>query len=244
MEFVPTTASTTPPQRGNGQQKKELVESQAVPRVDTAENEEVCQRQTIMCNFCGLLIICTQRFSWHQRRRLVQPSPKPVLVRVFKAEDQQRQKFLRLCPPHSHRYFLLLLNDTWVIDQTCLEANIFFQSRPLTDLDSALREFRSSTAASRENLSNSRTDLSIAAVRASIASRWIYCYIIYNILLWTIIRIISQTVLLPFTASIIIVIIPVIGGKCVIMVLVKYVANILKKNNTHDSNKKRQLNEQ
>merc|ERR1719237_174090 len=47
----------------------------------------------------------------------------------------------------------------------------FSQSRPLTDLDSALREFRSSTAASRENLSNSRSDLSIAAVRASIASR-------------------------------------------------------------------------
>ena len=60
----------------------------------------------------------------------------------------------------------------------------------------------------------------------------------------SLIRIISQTVLLLFTASIIIVIIPVIGGKCVIMVLVKYVANILKKNNTHDSNKKMQLKEQ
>jgi len=47
----------------------------------------------------------------------------------------------------------------------------FYQSRPLSDLDSALREFRTTTAASRENISNSRTDLSIASVRASLASR-------------------------------------------------------------------------
>ena len=69
----------------------------------------------------------------------------------------------------------------------------FPQSRPLSDLDSALREFRTTTAASRENISNSRqnkkqtnkkirqtknlsksrTDLSIASVRASLASRWV-----------------------------------------------------------------------
>ena len=45
------------------------------------------------------------------------------------------------------------------------------QSRPLCQLDSALRQFRQSTAESRENLSISRPDLSLAAVRASLASR-------------------------------------------------------------------------
>jgi len=124
VEFVPTTASTAPPQRGNGQQKKELVESQAVPRVDTAENEEV----------------------------FLTPEEEigPAITKAGAGASLQSRGETKVPTPVSAT---------------------FSQSRPLTDLDSALREFRSSTAASRENLSNSRTDLSIAAVRASIASR-------------------------------------------------------------------------